>query len=481
MPIRVQDIVPSDRRSIRDLSVQENEATTSSARGARRSTGGDVRKPAPAASRSKSALKSEDDGSKEKPVEIAIHRIPEQKHNLGLTPPAIHHRAHKRRGKRWLFITLAVLAVVIVAAYFGSISFSRATFTITPKIIPITINNTLVVPSTSATATLAYTLVTIHGTASSTVTATNGPETRTKATGKVNLYNSYSSQAVRLIAGTRLADASGRVYRLTSSIIIPGYTKPSGSIIPGFTSANIVADQPGQSYNISRTDSISDLKIIAYKGTTKYDSEYARLITDVTGGFVGVKKIVDPAVITSTASTLTNNLTKSLLAQAKAAVPAGYILYDNAYASSFGSPTVDSTSASANDASITEQGTVYGILLPMKGLISALANVQAARFDNFDYTTPGLESLKVTVTNAKDFSPERKSPVILHFAGAVKLVGTIPVDDIKAKLSGMPLSATERVFKTYSPVIESGSGELLPPWAKIPADLSRIKVVVQGE
>jgi hypothetical protein len=61
------------------------------------------------------------------------------------------------------------------------------------------------------------------------------------------------------------------------------------------------------------------------------------------------------------------------------------------------------------------------------------------------------------------------------------LIGLVPVAEIKKKLAGRSLAQTQEVFKSFSPVIESGTGELAPPWAKVPTDLSRIIINVKEE
>ena len=69
--------------------------------------------------------------------------------------------------------------------------------------------------------------------------------------------------------------------------------------------------------------------------------------------------------------------------------------------------------------------------------------------------------------------------LVLRAKGDIKLVGTVPVDDITKKLEGISLAKTQDVFKSYSAVIASGSGELVPPWAKIPNNPKRISITVK--
>jgi hypothetical protein len=172
-------------------------------------------------------------------------------------------------------------------------------------------------------------------------------------------------------------------------------------------------------------------------------------------------------------------MTASLLAQAKGAVPEGYIMYDNAYAALFSEPVI--SGAEPRTASLTIHGTLYGILFKKDVLaLTFTEGKSASAFGSFGYRSSGLETLKFNITNLRDFSAAKKTALVIHATGDLKLVGNVPVDEIRTKLAGVALAETQNVFKSY-PVIESGSGELFPPWAKIPTDPKRIKISVQDQ
>ncbi len=475
MPRRVQDILPGDKRSIRDIPADRAERLP-----ARKSTAAVVTDEVLDTKRqSRTATKKE-----EKMTEIRIHReekLPiatsEPIRRMGMTPPPEPRKSGRKRV--WLIATLAIVVLIAGAAYVASTYFAQATFTITPKSIPVSVNGTYVIPASGPAGTLVYDVVAVHGSASTTVAATDGPQISTKAQGRITLNNEYSADSVRLIAGTRLADAQGRVYRLSSSVVIPGYSKSaSGSIAPGTISTTVIADDAGASYNISRADDVSDFKIVAYKGTSKYESVYGRLAGDITGGFTGAKKTVAPSLLASTTATLRATLTTSLLEQVKKSIPAGYIMYPSSYVPSFSPATLGGTDK--NSATVGEQGTLYGIVLKQTDLVARIAGAQTvSSFGQFGYKATGIEALDFSIANIKDFSPANKGSLIAHVKGDIKLVGAIPVEDLKRKLAGASLADTQTIFATYGKVIENGSGELAPPWSKIPTDLSRIHIHIQ--
>ena len=465
MPRKVQDIIPGERRSIRNISKREA---------------------SPVRTTRKEAL-VERRAEKRFTEEVPIHIIKEQEAPVieesvqnEVSTPKTPRRSRKPRQWKWLSLALGITIVIMTIGFVASHYFSKATFTLIPRNIPVHLDSTYVTQSTPGTG-IAYDLVSFHGTATTTIPATSGAAISTKAQGKVTFYNAYSAQSQRLIAGTRIAsDASGLIYRLASSVSVPGYTSKGGSIIPGSISTTISADKAGDAYNISGTDSISDFKVISYKGSTKYDTVYARITGPITGGFIGTKKNVDPTILASTTITLQNKIIANLLAQASNTIPAGYVMYPQTYITSFAKPTVGGTDPSS--ALVTVQGTVYIPLFNKTDIASHGAGATTTdSFKPYGFTTPGIESLSVNIVNTTDFSPEKKGALILRIKGDFKIIGSIPVTEITKKLIGIPLVDIQKTLHSYAPVIKSASGEVTPPWAPMPRDSQRISIVVQDK
>ena len=458
MPRRIQDIIPSERRSIRNIPLEKSTKTVLETKKSERST-----------------------PPKEKVYEIPIHHTEEEVVEVPKEKKQAASKENKNRKKRqwnWLLLALGICVIVAGIGFVASNQYSHATFTIIPRVIPVSINRTYVTQATPGNG-IMYELAAFKGVASTTISASSGASISTKAQGKIVLYNSFSTQSQRLVAGTRLTDSSGRIYRLNSSVSVPGYTSKSNSVIAGSITGTITADAAGDSYNISATDSVSDFKIPAYQGTTKYESIYGRVTTSISGGFIGVKKIVDQTLIASTTALLQKQLITDLSSRATTTVPTGYVMYPNAYTTSFTTPTVGGTDP--KNATVSVQGTLYAILFKKTDLASRITGTSTtASFGTFPYTMPGLESLHFSIVNSKDFSPEKKNSLIVRIQGDMKLVGLIPIDDLKKKLAGASLSQTESILKPYSQVIGPGSsGELTPPWAKVPNDPARITITIK--
>ena len=247
MPRRVEDIIRSDRRSVKDSTPEKEKKAEK----------------APERPRRKEAA------SDSEAETVPIRKNP----TIRVTPPPPRERAKRARSSKasrarkiGVGVFLAVVVIVAGTAYVASTYFSRATFTIVPVSVPIAVNSaTVVATATSTAGYLRYETVKYTGAASTTIPAADGTIVSTKAIGTVTLFNSYSKDGQRLIAGTRFMGENGLVYRLSSSVFIPGYTSSGLGVSPGTIRATLVADAAGSQYNMAKNDGGSIMQVNAYQ------------------------------------------------------------------------------------------------------------------------------------------------------------------------------------------------------------------------
>lgn len=455
MPRRVEDIIPNDRRSIRDISVNLGREMIGN----------------------KTSIEK-DEKKTNKEHSIRLRKIP-------IAPPILHEKRPKtKKDSRKIKITIIItgsLIIVLTLAYFASIYFARAIFTVVPREIPVIVNSAYVTSNTPQNNLLTYNLLFASTTINTTVSAKDGASIERKAQGTVTIYNAYSPKPWRLIAGTRLTNTPGKIYRLTGSVLIPGYTKTiSGPVVPGKINVPIIADQPGSEYNLTLEDDMNDFTIVAYKGGDKYTSIYARLAKNIQGGFAGKKKIVGDTDLATVTSTLKTQITTQLLDEIKNKVSLKDIMYDKAFIISFGSPEIGGDKPGIADVSI--HANIYGITFDREELIKKLSGeISTSSFGDHKFDTVGLQGLAFSISNLNDFSPQKKNTLIIKLQGDIKLVGSIPVDELKQKFAGIPLSETREILRSYSSLIilDKSSGQVVPPWAKIPKDTDKISILTK--
>ena len=108
------------------------------------------------------------------------------------------------------------------------------------------------------------------------------------ATGKLRVFNAFSSSEQALVVATRFQSPDGLVFRLNERVTVPGARIENGSIIPSSIVVAVSADKPGETYNIGP---VEGWRIPGFQGTPKYDGFYAVSEGPMQGGIVGEEAV----------------------------------------------------------------------------------------------------------------------------------------------------------------------------------------------
>ncbi len=114
--------------------------------------------------------------------------------------------------------------------------------------------------------------------------ATGKKAVQKKATGKITVYNAYSSDPQPLVASTRFVTPDGKIFRLAKGTTIPGAKIVSGKVIPSSIDLSVIADKPGSDYNIGPVNYFS---VPGFEGTPKYQGFYGESKDPMSGGVIG--------------------------------------------------------------------------------------------------------------------------------------------------------------------------------------------------
>jgi len=156
--------------------------------------------------------------------------------------------------------------------------------------------------------------------------ATGLKDVKVKSSGKITVFNAYSSTPQTLIVNTRFLSQDGKLFRLSSALTVPGAKVEAGKIIPSSIDANVVADEPGEEYNIGP----SHFTIPGFKGTSKYDKFYAESSEAMKGGYIGQAKIISQDDLDKAKSQLTETAQISLNEEFQGKFPEGFKILDEA-------------------------------------------------------------------------------------------------------------------------------------------------------
>src|SRR3989344_3601410 len=204
----------------------------------------------------------------------------------------------------WIIAAIALVGLSAALMYF--VAGATVNVTLRQEEKPIDLNVTAFRKAEDGQ--LSYTVATLSKEDSSKIPATSESSVSEKASGQIVIYNNYSSAPQVLIAKTRFETKEGLIYRIDKSVTVPGKKIENGVNVPGNSTVTVYSDKAGEAYKVGLTD----FTIPGFKGDPRFDGFYARSKTEMTGGFIGMKKIVSPDAIKNARAALVEKLTADL-------------------------------------------------------------------------------------------------------------------------------------------------------------------------
>lgn len=395
-------------------------------------------------------------------------------------------RERRKSTKNYTQISIWGVAAICVVAllYFVSFFFAGATVVVTPKHQTIDVNTTITAEKESSEKNLTYTIISVSKEGTKVVPSKGEERVDVKATGKIIIYNNYSAASQPLVKTTRFETPDGLIFRTTENVTVPGYTKTNSILLPGYTKVTVVADKPGEKYNVG----LADFTITGFKGDPKFTKFNAK--TDPTskigGGFSGVVKKISDADKLSAKNEIETSLKADLAALVKQQVPSSHILFDDMTLFSF-EPSQQKDIASST-ATISEKGTVYGVIFDKKELTKFLTNKTITYDENNNPTVfaTDLEKLSVVFSNKNSFSPAAPVNIQASVKGSLSILWDISAknsdgNSLVEELAGKKRPEIKDILSKFTS-IERAEVSLRPLWSlSFPKNPNKIRVEVSTQ
>lgn len=109
-----------------------------------------------------------------------------------------------------------------------------------------------------------------------------------KARGELVVYNNFNSETQIFVATTRFESSAGLIYRTPRPISIPGAKLVNGKLVPGSATVEVIADKPGEEYNIGP----DNFTVPGLRGSPRFEGFYAESREAMRGGKIGLSKVV---------------------------------------------------------------------------------------------------------------------------------------------------------------------------------------------
>ena len=358
---------------------------------------------------------------------------------------------------------MLVIALSVGALFY----FSTAKIEVTPNTVSAAVQSSFTASQSAGT--IPFEIITAQKIATQSVAGTGTKTVNSFASGTLTIYNTQS-KAQKLVTNTRFATAAGLIFRIHTSVTIPGGT----SAKPGSITATVYAAQAGEAYNIAPTS----FTVPGLAGTPQANEVYARSQSSMIGGASGTIPVVDATAEAKAKSSLMAALAPELNSSIQSQIPAGYLLLPGSATTTYQelTPTASKTTGMVD---IKEQGTITAVVFPNTALAKAVAaSISGLGYQGEPLTLASSSSLVLSLIDGIP-SPQTTT-FSFSLSGTVSLVYTVDPSRIAAAVSGKTRSAAEVALTNY-PEVKRAIIILRPFWRQsFPQDPSSISVVVDS-
>ena len=391
--------------------------------------------------------------------------IADQGINNNVPPEAPRTRKASSRFGIWILAFVILLALV-----FGlSFVFSGAKLVITPKQRTVLADAEFAAFKSPGLNELGYEIMTIDREDSKGVIASGEEFIEEKASGQIVIYNDFNSSSQRLIKNTRFETPEGLIYRINKSVTVPGIQKEDGKSVPGSIEVTVYADEVGDTYNIGLTD----FTIPGFAGDPRFDDFYARSKSEMTGGFVGEKKVVSELDETQARNEIQEKLKTQLLKDVFSQKPEGFEIYEDGVFVAFSSLPDEET---GNKVVVKEKATLYGVLFKQDAFARFVAQNTIAGFDEEMVEILDPSTLTFSILEKDTVEPWIGDEFSFRLGGKAHIVWSFESEQLKEDLAGKAKGALETVLTGY-PSIDEAQIVLRPFWRQtFPDNIKDIKV-----
>lgn len=367
----------------------------------------------------------------------------------------------------WYVAVFCILFLVFALSFF----FSSAKVIVTPRSGNIEINKLVVANKNPLdNKALSFEMATLAGEESVSVENTEKKYVERKATGKVRIFNNNGPEVQKLLIDTRLVATDGKIYKTVKAVAVPGQKTVDGKKVAGSIDVDVYADAPGEEYNKKEVD----LKIFGFKGKPKYETIYAKSVGEITGGFKGDTFALSAEEETAQNLTLETKLKDALLIKARAELPEGFIIYDDAVILEKGVPEAITTDEGTK---LVLKGKLHAFIFKKETLTRELVKEAVADFDKNKVTIKDLEGVSLSLMSASEIDPSDVDSISISVKGNTEIIWDIDEEAIKTVLLGIKERKFQSIIGEFKS-IEKAELIIKPIWkTSVPTEIDRISVV----
>lgn len=354
--------------------------------------------------------------------------------------------------KKIILVGLSIGVLIILIILFSG---TKATITVEAKKSSQEITSAIPLDGTNKLATKTQ----INKTLTKVLPATAEQQVEKQASGRIKITNIHKETPQELVKNTRFQSPEGLIYRIKDSIVIPGYTMNGTTIIPGTLEVEVFADSAGEDYNISNTK----FTIPGFEGKEQYEKITAQTATDITGGYIGMRKVVSDEAREQAQKELEAELKNQI--EKIETESTEYVIVPDIKTLSYGE--------------IQDKVEGNTVVLSLTASVDAYSFVKKDLFNFIGQNTISGASTTDQFTLTTDKLSFAINENLISITGASVITWVVDVEKIKTEFAGKTKTEGNELIDSYT-FIEKANVKISPIFkTKFPTNTEKIDVVTE--
>jgi hypothetical protein len=378
----------------------------------------------------------------------------------------------KKGGSRFWLWTAIGFAILLLGAI-ALVALRPTSVTVIPRTHTVLFDETAIFtayPSSSgATGTLTFTNENAVFEDSKIVPSEGVENVSERASGTITVYNTYSTESVRLLANTRFEGPGGLIYRVPAEVMVPG----KRGTTPGQIDVTVFAGQPGETYNIGPVEKFT---LPGLKSTAAmYAGVYAKSTAPMTGGFVGERAAAPAGAVEGARAELRARLQERIREMASTKTDASHFAFADLARVTFESLPHTTESGGVK---IAERARVEMPVFPADQFANTIGeSVSAGAEEGGIILKP--DSAFSARPQSTATSTSAAAPIQFSLDGTAQLIWKVDTALLSEALLGRDEAAFQAIVEGF-PGIEEAHARIEPFWSNtFPTDASTLKIRVE--
>lgn len=298
-----------------------------------------------------------------------------------------------------------------------------------------------------------------------------------KAQGTITVYNKQAFEQPMI--PSRFQAENGNIYWSQRNILIPPAYTEDGELVPGSLKIQVVADRPGEEYNLKCSpEEPCQFTVPAWKGTSRFEKVYGQGTSALLGGEVGESKVVTESDLKVAAQIIRSKAEQESSEVLASSMPEGFELIEGSISFQVDDIVSDKAAGDMGDRFTTKAKlNAQAFIISKEVLKEFVDKIVQGRVEAEKVAYP--ESIEVSfVVQEVDFD---KGTVQVSLAASEKVGWKIDESALKQNLAGKSLSEARKILLEMNN-IDSAEVRIGPKGAfwvsKIPGRLSKIHLKV---